>query len=469
MSPSLPERPSGRRLALASASIAAAVATFVCLPSAPGLLGLAGLLLALAAIASAGVGLMVVFPQALVGLVPALIPSPMFLLTFAWELALVLLAVLMVVQGWRSRAPWLQRLDRVELPVVMFTAFALFSGFWSADMRLYVIGARLLLMGMCAMWVASRLPEIAPRRWFDFGLIGGASALGVAAVFRSLTSGLSSSQALLHRPEVTNLGWGTANYVASLLLICAPSLLRLALRGRSPERALAGVAFAIVTLVQLIVASRAATVLFIVGTLLQLLRAGRRFRLWVGLGFAGGLTLIVLSPHGYGLMSRLDNVRELGSMTIRLWYFREGWRRLLEHLPWGLGLWQGYGNGDHLQGIDPHNYWLLLGGDLGVLGILLWAVVMVALARGWWATRNDEPGREQAHTLLITLALMNLHTLVEPTFQGPHYQLLFYWVMFGTLAYARAEQHRGVAAVPLASRATPGIPRPATAPVRSGA
>ena len=49
----------------------------------------------------------------------------------------------------------------------------------------------------------------------------------------------------------------------------------------------------------------------------------------------------------------------VGSMTIRIWYFREGWWRLLEHLPWGMGLGQGYANPDHLHGIDPHDYWLL--------------------------------------------------------------------------------------------------------------
>ncbi len=435
------EKPSAERrfplrVAFVSAAIAATATTIVCLPSAP---GPAGLLLAAGAVVSAGLGLLLAFPQLLVGLVPALIPSPMFLLTFAWEIALVVLAALLALHGWRLRAAWLYRLGTVEWAVVLFTGWALFTGFWSEDTRFYLVGARRLLMGMCALWVASRLPAIASRRWFDFGLIGGASALAMSAILRSFTTGLTATQALLHRTEVTNLGWGTANYVATLLLLCTPSLLRLALRGRPPERTLAWVGFALVTTVQLIVASRAAMVLFLVGTLMQLLRATRRFRLWVGFGFAAALSAILLSPLGYGLMSRLDSVRELGSMTIRIWYFREGWRRLVEHLPWGMGLWQGYGNADHLHGIDPHNFWLLIGGDLGLPGVLLWAAVLVIIARGWWSMRGDESSREQVHTLLLTLVIANLHTLVEPTFQGAHYQLLFYWVMCGTLAYAHAE------------------------------
>ncbi len=427
-------RPS--RLALAAAAIAAATTTLVCLPSAPGLFGLAGLLLALGVLASSGAGLLVLFPQAMVGLVPALLPSPMFLFTFAWEVTLVLLAALLALHGWRTRARWMLHLSGIEVAVMAWTGWALFSGFWSEDMRWYAIGARRLLMGLCTLWVATRLPAIASRRWFDAGLIAGSTALAMAAVTRALSSGLSSEQALLRRPEVTNLGWGTANYVATLLLLFAPSLLSLALRGRSPERQFAWAAFALVTTVQFIVASRAATVLFIVATLVQLLRAAGRHRLWTGLGFAGVLTALLMSPLGYGLLSRFENLRELGSMTIRLWYFREGWRRLLDHLPWGMGLWQGFGNADKLQGIDPHNFWLLIGGDLGIPGLLLWAVVMVTIARHCWRLRADEPGREQAHTLLVTLVVANLHTLVEPTLQGAHYQMLFYWLLCGTLAYA---------------------------------
>ena len=48
------------------------------------------------------------------------------------------------------------------------------------------------------------------------------------------------------------------------------------------------------------------------------------------------------------------------------------------------------------------------------------------------------PNRDLAFTLLLTFALANTHTLVEPTFQGPQYELLFFWVVCGSLAYARA-------------------------------
>ena len=77
--------------------------------------------------------------------------------------------------------------------------------------------------------------------------------------------------------------------------------------------------------------------------------------------------------------------------------------------------------------------------------------------------------RDQVHTILLTVALGNLHTLVEPTFQGTQYQMLFFWVVGGALAYSAAAEH--AAEADLAGRspgasAAPIVSWPA-APVQS--
>lgn len=430
-------RPAGTWVAILIACVATLL---VCLPSADGPWGLAGLLLAVASVAVAGVAAWVAVPAAIVALVPMLIPSPMMFLTFTWEIALAILAAAMLLDGLRRRAAWLLRLGPVEVALVVFSLWALGSWFWSPDLRFYLIGARRMLLGLCALWVSLRLPEIAPRRWFDLGLIGGAIAISASTILHTASSGFSAEEAAVRRGEFTDLGWGKDNYLSTLLLLFTPSLLLLAFRGRRMERALAWMAFGLVTVVQLVIASRAGGLLFLLGALVQLLYAVGRHRLWVGLGALAAGTGLLLSPLGYGMLSRLDNIRDLASMTIRLWYFREAGRRLVEHLPWGLGLWQGYVNADRLQGMDPHNYWLLIGGDLGVPGLLLWATVLVVLARELLALRRKPASRELAFTLLLTFTLANVHTLVEPTFQGPQYELLFFWIVCGSLAYAKRER-----------------------------
>jgi len=449
-----PPARAARGAAAAGAGIAAASAALVCIPFAPGWAGVAGLGLAASAALASLLALWVAVPQLMVALVPTLVPSPNVAYTFAWEWALAVLMLALIVHAWRRGAPWLFQLGAVERRLLLFTAWALFTGFWCTSSLYYLLGVRRLVVAACTLWVAMRLPYIASRRWFDLGIVGAASALALAAIAHARATGFSEAQALLHRAEVTHLGWGTANYVASLLLLCGPALLRLVLRGGPRERVLGTVAFALVTIVEFIVASRAAMVLFVAGTMVQLLHATRRHRLAVGAGTAAAVAGLVASPLGAGLLSRLGSLREFGSMTIRIWYFREGARRLLQSLPWGLGLGQGYANADHLQGIDPHDYWLLVGGDLGLPGLVLWAGVLAAIVRACWAVRIDERGRELAFTALLTFTLGNLHTLVEPTFQGGQYQLLFLWIVCGSLAYAQAERARHQA-VPAAHAAEP--------------
>jgi hypothetical protein len=439
------------------AAIAAASTLVVSLPSVSGLFGLVGLLIAAGTALAGGLAVWSALPQLMIVAVPALLPIPLAGLVFPWELALGAFTVAIALHGFRQRAAWLWRLSDAERWLLLFTGWGLFTIFWSTTPLYYLLGVRRLFTGVCALWVATRLPHVASRRWFDLGIVCAASSIALAAIVKSLTSGFSATQMLLHRSQVTDLGWGTANYVATLLLLCGPFLLRLVLRGRPLERVLGGIAFALVTVVQFVVASRAATLLFALASIIQLVHATRRFRLGVGLAGAGTVAALVASPLGVGLLSRLGSLRELGSMTIRIWYFREGWRRLLEHLPWGMGLGQGYANADKLHGIDPHDYWLLLGGDLGIPGLVLWAGVLVAMVRGWLAVRVDEPGRDLAFTILLTFAIANLHTLVEPTFQGVQYQLIFMWVVCGTLAYAQAERGRAVPEVPVRV-ALPGPP-----------
>jgi len=374
----------------------------------------------------------------MVALVPTLVPSPNVAYTFAWEWALAVLMLALIVHAWRRGAPWLFQLGAVERRLLLFTAWALFTGFWSHTSLYYLLGMRRLLTGLCALWVATRLPHVASRRWFEASIIVGAGALALAAIGRSLTTGFSAVQMLLHRTQVTDLGWGTTNYIATLLLLCGPFLLRIVLRGTPVARVFAAVTFALATVVQFVVASRAATVLFILASIIQLVHAARRYRVVMALTAAGAVAALAASPLGEGLVMRFVSLRELGSMTIRIWYFREGWHRLLEHLPWGMGLGQGYANPDHLHGIDPHDIWLLVGGDLGIPGLLLWAGVLVAMVRACLSVRTAEAGRQMAFAALLTFAVGNLHALVEPTFQGVHYQLMFMWTVCGTLAYARS-------------------------------
>ena len=441
-------------------AIVAAAILLVGIPAWFGLLSLPAL--ALLAITAGTLGLAILRrePRVLAIAIPALLFSPMLVYTYAWELLLGGSLALLVFAGWHRRAPWLQRASWPELVMLALTAWAVFTGFWSDDARNYLIQFRRVMLGLGTFWFASRLWVIAPRRWFEFGLLLTTLTLGLAALGHQLTSGLSHSEALMRRPEATNLGWGTANFIATLLLLLAPIVLALATQRRGRMRVVGWLSTALNAIMQLVIASRAASVLFVGGTLVQVLGQRGRRAFWTALAVLGGLAGLLASPLGQPVFDRFTNLRELGSMTIRIWYLREGWRRLIEHQPFGLGLGQGYAYPDKLHGLDPHNYWLDVGGDLGIPGLLLWCALLLLIWKALGRMSRTPDWVVMGRALRISFVMAQLHTLVEPTYQGSQYQFLFYWVFGGFLGY-HAHEH------PEAQRAAaPGAEEPAASSAR---
>lgn len=437
-----------RRTALGVAGLAALAATVVAVWLGFGVLSLPGLVVLAVVAVLAGTWLVTRFPQALVVLGPTLFPLP-FMMRALWplELATFAFAGLIAIQGALRRAAWLTRLEGIEQANFAYIGWALFTGFWCQDPSLYVTGVRRLLLGAAGLWIGLRLRHVVSRRSFELGLTGCAATLAISALVVRSSTGLSEKSLLLHRGMATDLGYGAANFIATLLLILTPLLLVMARRAQSPlRRTVTWVVLIMIALVQVLIASRAASVLYVLGVLAFFGRSvSRRRWLYVAVAAAllGGL---LASPLSAGLLARFTSLRDMGSIVVRIWYWREAWRRTIIGFPWGIGLGQGRGFPDHLQTIDPHDYWLYVSSELGVIGVVAWLVVLVVLWRRIQRSPPDDVGRERSHALHVAFWLSQLHTLVEPTFQGPQYQLLHFWVFGGWLGYAFATR-------PLASRA----------------
>ena len=373
-------------------------------------------------------------------LTPALIPFPQFSVLFPFEMAFFASLVLVLLHLQRTRSVWRTSTHPAELANAAFVAWALFTGFWAFDGLHLFLGVRRMLIGLLAGAVALRLHAVVPRRVWEASMLCGGIAIAGTALARAVGSGLSASQALFHRSSATDLGWGTANYIATLLLLIGPVALALAFSGRSAAmRGLAWLTLVLGLAVQMLVASRAAAALYLIGLLLQVLFGLRRRARWAGLlALTGMFTLSLATPFGQGLLARFTNLRDLGSMVIRIWYLREGWIRTLDHLPFGLGLNQGIPYPDKLAGTDIHNHWLVVASELGLPGVLLWLAVLVMIFRGLRELRRIPDLAGLALGLMTAFWLGLLHSLVEPTFQGVQYQYLWFWLMFGALGYGMA-------------------------------
>jgi O-antigen ligase len=142
-----------------------------------------------------------------------------------------------------------------------------------------------------------------------------------------------------------------------------------------------------------------------------------------------------MSPSGQTLISRFTDLRELGGMTVRIWYWREAILRTREGFPFGIGLNQGYVHADKLGSMGTHDYWLDLSSELGVPGVLLWIVFLVVLWRRLRAITRTPGWEWEGRALQVAFWLNQFHTLVEPTFQSAPLQYLYFWVMGGYSGY----------------------------------
>ncbi len=385
-------------------------------------------------------------PALLAALTPALIPMGAVWVVFPYEILFALLALVVVVREIGSRSPRLRRMDGIERSNLALILWAAFTGLWCTSFPWYVHGVRRMVLGFAAYWVARRMARWVPKPLFEAGLLAAAATLSLAALGHFASLGLNVHFAALRRSEATDLGWATANFVATLLLMLAPPALDLALHGAGRlARASAWIALALVALMQTIIASRAASVLFIAGVVVQV--AGRTLRRGIGLVVVlGAVAGLVVSPLGQILLARFTSLREFASIPVRIWYARVAWQRVLDHLPFGMGLNQGWDYADRLFGTDPHNYWLALASELGVFGVLGWLVVLSRVYGRIRALTADPAWRNAGRALQISFWLGQLHTLVEPTFQGAQYQYLFFWLVGGTLGYWEASRETTPAA-----------------------
>ncbi len=375
-------------------------------------------------------------PAALVVLAPALLPLDRLWIVYPWELIYLGLAVLVVLHGLFARPDWSRRLERVECANLLLVGWAGLSIFWSAESVHWALSVRRMMGGVIGLWLGLRLAHWVKRSVFESSLLAAALSLTLAALAHRQTIAQSQSRLLFNRAAATDLGWGTANYIATILLVLSPMLVELGLHSRQRwQRITAWPAIAVVAVYQVLNASRAAAVLFFGGVIAQYAAGPMRRRLaWI-LGLTALVAAVLMSPLSEVLLKRFTSPRDVGSMLVRVWYARAAWQRTVDNLPWGIGAGQGWTYPDHLQNVDPHDYWLAVSSELGVPGVLLWIVVLVLLWRRITAVARTPGWHGIGRGLQVAFWLSQLHTIVEPTFQGIHYQFIYFWVMGGYLGY----------------------------------
>lgn len=388
---------------------------------------LAPLALAAAAAAALAAGRR---PAAAAALLPLLLPPPQFAKVFAYEVGLLVVAGVVALSALGARRAAVWRLDPIEACAWALFGWAVATGLWAESLWWWLFGVRKMLVGLVALWVAWRLARaFGPWRLWN-GVVAGAIALGLWTLATAVQAGGLGAVTVMSRNRATDLGWGTSNFIAALLVLMMPTALHVALHGRTrAQRVAAWISVPLSAVVMAVAASRGGALLTVVLALAFVFggRLGRRA--WAIAGAAAAaVALLVAGPGGTTLLGRFTDARELGSVVVRLWYFREGWHRLVETWPLGMGLGQGYVQLDRLNTQDPHNYWLVVGPELGLVGLALWIAVLALLWIRASRMARDPAAHDAGRALQFTIVISQLNSLFEPTFQGLQYHFLFYWI-----------------------------------------
>jgi hypothetical protein len=382
------------------------------------------------------------WPLAMACGLPAFIALPQLGPVFAFEVLLLVIAGVILAHGLVTRRAWAGRLGPVEIAVAAFLLWGVLTVFWCESLWTWAASVRKLAVGFVALWTAYRLGSVYRARWLTLGIVAGAIALACAALQKGASTDWISLTSQHGRREGTTLSWGASNYIGALLLLTVPTALELALRApRRATRVLGWLMLPLVVAVMAWAASRGGALLVVIATLLFVFRERLGAR---SLALMGAIVLCfvaLLAGPGAQLLARFTDPEQIGSVVVRFVFFREGWRRLVEHFPIGMGLGQGFVQMDRLAEVDPHNYLLVVGSELGLPGLLLWGLIVVLIWRRSRALARIPALRTGADVLLFTLVVALVNSLYEPTFTGVHYLFLFFWIVgayLGSLSAAGA-------------------------------
>jgi hypothetical protein len=373
---------------------------------------------------------------------PALIALPQLGPVFAFEIMLLVIAGVILAHGLWARRDWVWRLRPLEVAVAAMLLWGVITVFWCGSPWWWAAGIRRLVVGLVALWTAYRLGSVYRARWLALGIIAAAIALALAALQRGTSTDWIALTSSHGRREGTDLGWGGSNYIGALLLLTVPTALDLALRApRRATRVLGWLILPLVVAVMAWAASRGGALLVVMATLLFVFRERLGARSVALIGAIVLCFVALLAGPGAQLLWRFTDPGQIGSVVVRLVFFQEGWRRLVEHFPIGLGLGQGFVQLDRLAEADPHNYLLVVGSELGLPGLLLWGLIIALIWRQVRELAKMPAVRAGAEALRFTLIVAVVNSLYEPTFTGLHYLFLFYWIVgayLGSLSAAGA-------------------------------
>lgn len=373
------------------------------------------------------------------------------LLLIAWAGALAWVTGLLARCAPRSRTPmdWAVLLLLGWLPV----------NYWaSADKALSIPAAANLVAGLAVFYLAIAVAQTAHRERLAFDgflLVGAAMVLAVLLIPDRLSVALPWPSGLLALArgvgETVN-----ANILAGALLPAGVMAAGVALGRDAPIRRVgAAVLLAAAAAVMLLGASRGALLGLGAGLIALLFALGGRYR-WAALILAAGAGVVLWRLGPQILLNLGDGQGTVSSLAGRT----EIWSRALyalQDFPFtgiGIGtfsrviplLYPYFTIGPDVAVPHAHNLFLQVGVDLGLPGLIAYAIILVL---GLWgaagAVRPADKSSWPAAVLAALVAVL-VHGLIDATLWGTKPAFILWWLL-GLSAISFVRSHHGASGV----------------------
>jgi len=312
------------------------------------------------------------------------------------------------------------------LAVILSGAITLFM---AREFSSFAGSLKRVVVGYLAVALVFRYADRSRWPWFALSIPLTGTAISGLILAAYQTRGFIVHRAYELRTFYSNVGWGTSNYVGAVLSIALlGSVILLALPTRPWLRIASGISLLPMGLGMALLVSRGTFIAVGLGLAALLLAIRGRHR-WTVLVFGSiGAALLTQLPVFKILMLRFTLASQSFSYFARLVHWRLAFQRFVEHPLLGLGLGQGRFQTDDLGPLDPHNYFLSIASETGILGLCAWTALLVLFFRTAWTAARGTPRAAWAASLGVLLGMAVVHSCYEPTFTGANYFFLLFWV-----------------------------------------
>jgi O-antigen ligase len=384
----------------------------------------------LAVAAVAGISAILAAPGLLVACVPATIIFNTQRGFFPFELVgFTLLAYAALDALWRrdARLPGPAGLHAAWLAFILAASVTLFQ---AVEPVAFLGGMMRLVLGYGAMAFVLRYAGRRLWPWFALSIPLAGVAVSLQLLQAYLARGFDVRKAFLLRTFFSDLGWGVSNYVGAVLALCLLATVIVLLLTRLAWLRLACVAALVPMTAGVLMLVSRGTVVAVGCGLLALALFTRGTGRWRVVAVAALVALAFFqSPISKITVARFTTGAQAVSYVARVRLWQDALSRFASHPLTGVGLGQGTYQLDALQKFDPHSYFLSVATETGILGLLAWIALIWTLLRSPWKNSEGSPtARGWAAGLIVLTLIAVFHSSYEPTFTGPQYHFLFFWI-----------------------------------------